>query len=113
MLDSTVVRVHSQATGAKREAHSEGSGRSRGALTSKVHARCGNQERPLGFVFTGRQASDYKAVNALIVLPAPDPRAMLADRSYDSDSFRQELLIHGILPVIPSRKGRNAPQNTD
>ncbi len=27
----------------------------------------------------------------------------------DSDSRRQDLLIHGILPVIPSRKGRGAP----
>ncbi len=46
-------------------------------------------------------------------LPVPNPKAMLADRGYDSDSFRQELLIHGILPVIPSRKGRSAPQKTD
>ena len=46
-------------------------------------------------------------------LPVPNPKAMLADRGYDSDSFRQELLIHGILPVIPSRKGRNAPRKTD
>jgi len=38
---------------------------------------------------------------------------MLADRGYDSYSFRQDLLIHGILPVIPSRKGRSTPQKTD
>ena len=48
-----------------------------------------------------------------MALPAPNPRAMLADRGYDSDSFRQDLLIHGILPVIPSRKGRSTPQKTD
>ena len=46
-------------------------------------------------------------------LPVPNPRAMLADRGYDSDGFRQNLLIHGILPVISSRKGRRAPQKTD
>ena len=46
-------------------------------------------------------------------LPVPNPKAMLADRGYDSDSFRHELLVHGILPVIPSRKGRSAPQKTD
>ncbi|AFW02705.1 transposase [Gluconobacter oxydans H24] len=38
---------------------------------------------------------------------------MLADRGYDSDSFRQDLLVHGILPVIPSRKGRSVSQKTD
>uniref|UniRef100_UPI0038CFD10B transposase n=1 Tax=Gluconobacter thailandicus TaxID=257438 RepID=UPI0038CFD10B len=83
----------------KRGAHAEAFGRSRGGFTSKIHARCDNQGRPLGFVLTGGQVSDYKAVNALLELPAPNPRAMLADRGYDSDSFRQDLLIHGILPV--------------
>jgi len=77
MLDSAVVRAHSQATGAKGGAHSEAFGRSRGGFTSKIHARCDNQGRPLGFVLTGGQVSDYKAVNA-----------MLADRGYDSGSFR-------------------------
>jgi len=48
-----------------------------------------------------------------MTLPVPSPKAMLADRGYDSDSFRQDLLMHGILPVIPSRKGRSTPQNTD
>ncbi|MBF0860505.1 transposase, partial [Gluconobacter sp. LMG 31484] len=43
----------------------------------------------------------------------PNPKAMLADRGYDSDSFRHELLVHGILPVIPSRKGRIVSQKTD
>ncbi|WKE49706.1 transposase [Gluconobacter oxydans] len=76
-----------------------------------MHARCDNQGRPLGFVLTGGQVSDYKSVNALMALPAPNPRAMLADRGYDSDGFRQDLLIHGILPVIPSRKGRSVPQS--
>ncbi|GAP25954.1 transposase [Gluconobacter frateurii NBRC 101659] len=46
-------------------------------------------------------------------LSVPPPKAMLADRGHDSDSFRQDLLIHGILPVIPSRKSRSAPRKTD
>ena len=48
-----------------------------------------------------------------MALPVPNHRAMLADRGYDSDGFRQDLLLHGILPVIPSRKGRTTPQKTD
>jgi transposase len=58
---------------------------------------------------------DYKATEALMKLPVPNPMAMLADRGggYDSDSFRRDLLIQGILPVISSRKGRKAPQQTD
>ncbi|KXV50505.1 transposase [Gluconobacter albidus] len=48
-----------------------------------------------------------------MALPAPNPKAMLADRGSDSDSSLQDLLVHGILPVIPPRKGRSAPQKTD
>ncbi|WP_254060688.1 transposase [Gluconobacter oxydans] len=68
-------------------------------------ARCDNQGHPLGFVLTGGQISDYKATEAPMKLPVPNPKAMLADRGYDSDSFCQDLLLHGILPVVPSRKG--------
>ncbi|MFB9915978.1 transposase [Gluconobacter kanchanaburiensis] len=94
-------------------AHSEAFGRSRGGFTSKIHARCDNQEHPLGFVLTGSQVSDYKATNALMKLPVPIPKAILADRGYDSDSFRLDLLVHRISPVISSRKGRSAQQKTD
>ncbi len=41
----------------------------------------------------------------------PNPKAMLANRGYDSDWFRQDLLLRGILPVIPSRKGRSSTEN--
>ncbi|MBS1092968.1 IS5 family transposase [Gluconobacter sp. Dm-74] len=97
----------------KRGAHADAFGRSRGGFTSKIHARCDNQGRPPGFVLTGGQVSDYRTTEALMALPVPNPRAMLADRGYDSDGFRQNLLVHGILPVIPSRKGRSVPQKTD
>ncbi|KXV23874.1 transposase, partial [Gluconobacter oxydans] len=36
-----------------------------------------------------------------MAFPVPNPKAMLADRGYDSDGFRQDLLFRGILPVIP------------
>ena len=61
-------------------------------------------------VSVGEQVSDYKATDTLMMLPSPSPRAMLADRSYDSTIFRQELLIHGILPVILSAKAVNLLQ---
>ncbi|WP_224777943.1 MULTISPECIES: IS5 family transposase [Gluconobacter] len=99
--------------GCKRGAHTEGFGRSRGGFTSKIHARCDNQGRPFGFALSGGQLSDYKATDTLMAFAVPNPKAMLADRGYDSDWFRQDLLLRGILPVIPSRKGRSVPQKTD
>ena len=67
---------------AQKEAHVEAFGRSRGGLTSKIHTQCDNQGHPLGFVLTRGQISDYKATDALMKLPVPNPKAMLdADRS--------------------------------
>jgi len=56
-----------------------------------------------GFVLIAGQVSEYKAVNILMALPASKPRVMLPDWGYDSDSFRRDLLIHGILPVFPQQ----------
>jgi transposase len=36
-------------------------------------------------------------------------KAMLADKGYDADAIREELLFNGIEPVIPSKKDRKQP----
>nr|WP_316633153.1 IS5 family transposase [Roseivivax sediminis] len=92
----------------KRGTHKEAFGRSRGGFTCKVHARCDNQGRPLGFVLTGGQASDYGAVGELMALPVNKPKAILADKGYDGDAVREALLLQGILPVIPPKANRKA-----
>ncbi len=57
--------------------------------------------------------SDYRAVPALLDIPVTAPKAMLADKGYDSDAIREELLGHGILPVIPPRANRKDPPAYD
>ena len=109
MIDSTTIRGHSQAAGARGGTHKEGFGRSRGGFTSKIHARADGQGRPLGFILTGGEASDYKAVEGLIQLPIKNPRLMLADKGYDSDDVRAALLMKGIVPVIPPKSNRRDP----
>ena len=91
---------------AQKGTHKEDFGRSRGGFTSKIHARADGQGRPLGFVLTGGEASDYKAVDDLIALPVAKSRLMLADKGYDSDDVRASLLLKGILPVIPPKANR-------
>ena len=39
-------------------------------------------------------------------MPVIHPRAMLADKGYDSDEVRSALLLRGILPVIPPKANR-------
>lgn len=62
MIDSTTVRGHSQAAGAKGGLIRKLFGRSRGGFSTKIHARADGQGRPLGFILTGGEASDYNAV---------------------------------------------------
>lgn len=68
---------------------------------------------PVGFILTGGEASDYTAADDLMALPLPTPRALLADKGYDSDAFRENLLLRGILPVIPPRSNRTSPEHPD
>ena len=46
-------------------------------------------------------------------MPVGKPRLFLADKGYDSDALREELLIHGIRPVIPPRANRKDPPACD
>jgi transposase len=48
-----------------------------------------------------------------MALPVPKPTALLADKGYDGDRFRENLLMHGILPIIPPRSNRKAPDHPD
>ena len=98
---------------AEKGARANALGRSRGGFTSKIRARSDNQGRPLGFILTGGEASDYTAAEPLIAVPAATPRGLLADKGYDGDRFRESLLVCGILPIIPPRSNREVPEHPD
>ena len=55
------------------------------------------------------QMSDYKGA-ALMIDALPRAKVMLADKGYDGDFLREELLSHGIRPVIPSKAYRKKPR---
>ena len=71
------------------------------------------QGLPLGFILTGGEASDYTAAEPLMENPIAAPKALLADKGYDGDRFRESLLIRGILPIIPPRSNRKLPEHPD
>ncbi len=54
------------------------------------------------------QMSDYKGA-ALIIDALPKAKAMLGDRGYDADWFREALATRGITPCIPSKANRKIP----
>lgn len=48
-----------------------------------------------------------------MALPLPKPKALLADKGYDGDRLCENLLLRGILPIIPPRSNRKAPIHPD
>jgi transposase len=62
--------------------------------------------RPLAFHLTVGEAADCKAYDALIDLPERAPDALLADKGYDADAIRADLVKRNIEAVIPGRSNR-------
>jgi transposase len=52
--------------------------------------------------------SDYVGARALLDA-VPGTGVLLADRGYDADWFREELIQRGVTPCIPGRRGRRRP----
>ncbi|WP_373408192.1 IS5 family transposase [Streptomyces sp. 13-12-16] len=115
-IDSTIVRVHQHAAGARKKGASAGEpgdhaiGRSRGGLTTKIHLAADGNCRPLAFVLTAGQAGDAPAfVEVMGRLRVPRrrgrprtrPDVVLADKAYSSRSIRDHLNKRGIRAVIP------------
>jgi len=59
-------------------------GRSRGGLTSKIHALVDTNGRPIRLALTTGEAHDNRPAEAL-VLPEVSGSMLLADRGYDAD----------------------------
>ena len=81
-------------------------------MNSKLHAVCDGDGKPLILLLTEGQVSDYRG--AAVMLPAlPAADALIADKGYDSDWFRQALADLDIEPCIPGRANRNEPIDYD
>jgi transposase len=87
-------------------------GRTKGGLTSKLHAVCDGEGKPLILLMTEGQVSDYKGATHMLE-GLPTAKELLADRGYDSDWFREALINKGITPCIPPRKNRKIQHEYD
>jgi transposase len=74
---------------AKKGPEARAIGRSRGGLTTKIHAVVDALGNPLRFILSPGQASDYTEAEALIRdLPAEH---VLGDKGYDSKALRDTI----------------------
>jgi transposase len=80
-------------------------GRSRGGLTTKIHALVDAEGRPIHLKLTEGQAHDGRsAADMFATLRAGT--TLIADRGYDSDRLRDDLKARGVFGNICPMPGR-------
>ena len=81
-------------------------GRSRGGLTTKIHALVDAAGRPILLKLTAGQAHDGRSALDMLATVGPG-QVLLADRGYDADYLRDPLVARGAVANIkpmPNRK---------
>ncbi len=86
-------------------------GRSRGGLTTKIHALVDALGNPVDLMLTPGQAHDLACAEPL--LERADPKALLGDKAYDADALIATLNKRQITPVIPPKANRKTPRRCD
>ena len=82
----------------------EAEGRSRGGLSTKIHAAVDALGNPIRFILTQGQASEYEQANAMMAGFQAD--FVLADKGYDANELIETIQSTGAVAVIPPRKNR-------
>jgi transposase len=117
ILDSTIVRAHPHAAGAKKKGDGSGGqseqalGRSRGGFGTKIHAAVSGLMLPVRLLLTGGQAADVTQADALTA--GLEAAVVIADKGYDSDAVVQDIEAAGAEAVIPPRSNRKVQRAYD
>src|SRR5215471_3310154 len=103
MIDATIVRASAQCRRTKKNGE-QAIGRSRGGLTTKIHALVDALGNPVEVMLTPGQAHDLACAEPL--LEGVDPEALIGDKAYDADPLHGTLAQREITPVIPPKANR-------
>ncbi|KAA1054460.1 Mobile element protein [Azospirillum argentinense] len=121
LLDSSVIRAHAHAAGARHTSGEQALGRSRGGFSTKLHLRADAEGRPVALHLTGGERHDLLGVGPLFEQgalrsgkrgrPRWKPDAVIADKAYSAAWLLDVLRRKRIVPIIPSRADQ--PRNPD
>ena len=112
MIDSTVVRAHQHSAGARKADGDQAIGRSKGGLSTKIHALVDALGNPMKAILTGGQTHDLAGADAL--LPGMEAEALLADKAFDADErVIKPLEAAGKAAIIPPKSNRKNPSKYD
>ncbi len=80
-------------------------GRSRGGLTTKLHARTDARGLPIELALTPGQAHDVNGA-AMLLANLDDGCILLGDKAYDADWIREWIEFQGAAANIPDKVNR-------
>jgi transposase len=107
MIDTSVVRVHQHGACIADNNHQD-MGRSRGGLTSKIHAVVDTNGLPVHLALTSGEAHDNRLCSVLLSALLPQTM-LLADRGYDVDWIRELACQQGAWANIPPKRKSQRP----
>ena len=81
-------------------------------MNTKLHAVTDARGRPVRFLISAGQVSDYTGAAAMLG-DLPQAEWLLADRGYDADWLREALKVKGMKACIPGRKSRKTSVKYD
>ena len=80
-------------------------GRSRGGLSTKIHARVDAKGRPIALLISPGQVHDISCTEALLD-GLENCAIVIADKGHDADAVRNRIRAQGAIPHIPNRSHR-------
>jgi transposase len=104
MIDTSIVRVHQHGACVARNKR-QSMGRSRGGLTSKIHAVVDSSGLPVRLALTTGEAHDNRLA-AKLLSRLKSGSMLLADRGYDADWIRDLVRQRGAWANIPPKRNR-------
>ena len=101
-IDGSIVKAHQHSSGAP-IGEERAIGQSVAGNTTKIHRAVDAHGLPLHFTITGGEVHDTKEATDLIAaLPKVD--YVIADRGYDSQNLRAQIIRQKAIPIIPRKK---------
>lgn len=110
-VDSSSVRAHQHAAGARKAEGDQAIGRSRGGPTTKIHAVTDGLGRLVHFLLTAGNVNDCtQGPELLETVPAEN---VLGDKAYDTNEIIAIIEGNGGTVVIPSKSNRKVKRPLD
>ncbi|MGL4190158.1 MAG: IS5 family transposase [Sphaerotilus sulfidivorans] len=116
-LDSTIMKVHPDGTGAPKKAGPQSIGKSRGGWTTKLHLVAASACDVVTWSLTPGQAADGPEGRRLIEAMGGPQEAgevlLLMDSAYEGDATRELAEQLGFVAVVPPNPQRKQPWTLD